>query len=239
MVQTMETMRDVTVALDKIFGPRHGFQAQHRLPDLGQLKKAFRRQSLRLHPDRAQTLGVTEALLTEEFKAMHDAYRLLLPFITGPRPRFVFPRTARPERPSPETSSADFFWKVGRLPPIRLRFAQFLYYRGLISFKTMIRAIVWQTRQRPRTGELALKLGALSRESIGIVLKHKKIREPFLSAAVRLGLLNAASKEKILAAQRSFNRPIGAYFIKEGILTPARLDDLLAECERHNQTQTQ
>ncbi|MBN2353582.1 MAG: J domain-containing protein [Spirochaetales bacterium] len=219
------------LALEKIFGPRHGYRFRSRLPGLDELKKAFRLQSLRLHPDRARALGRAEELLTREFQSVNNAYRLLLPIIArqGRRPASA----AAPRSPG---ARRDFYWKLKRLPPIRLRFAQFLYYRGLIGFNTLIRAIVWQTERRPRAGELALERRELTREQINIVLRRKQVREPFLRAAVRLGFLDDAARRRIIDAQKAFGLPIGRFFIEEEILTPERLAALLAECARHNQS---
>jgi hypothetical protein len=226
--------REGTLALDKIFGPRHGFRFSSRLPGLEELKKAFRAQSLRLHPDRARALGRAENILTREFQEVNDAYRLLLPFIDRNKPRFVFTAPPRPARNA--GPGTDFFWKLDRLPPVRLRFAQFLYYKGLVSFRTMIRAIVWQGERRPRAGQLGLERRLLTREQINSVLRRKRIREPFLGAAVRLGYLSEPARRTILAAQRACGLPIGRFFVDEGILTPERLGALLAECARHNQS---
>jgi hypothetical protein len=220
---------DLAGALDKIFGPRHGYRSGQRLPDLAELKKAFRRASLHRHPDRARALGLTEELLTREFQDINDAYRLLLPVIVPQKQRFTFAAAPAHSRPA-----EDFFWKLDRLPPVKLRFAQFLYYKGLVSFRTMIRAVVWQSERRPRVGELARQRVMLSREQISLVLKHKKLREPFLSAAVRIGFLSRATRLDLLAEQASYRIPIGRYFTEQGILTAADLRTLLAECARHN-----
>jgi hypothetical protein len=87
-----------------IFGP--GFAAAARAGGWHHdLKSAYRRRVLETHPDRAGVLGRTEPELLKEFRAVSEAYELLVQHRAGPRPwpprQAAPPRTARARPPAP------------------------------------------------------------------------------------------------------------------------------------------
>jgi len=118
-----------------------------------ELRRAFRRRALELHPDRAAALGREPADLTEEFRALCSAYELLdghagAPPQAGAPGEAGQPREARPRR-------------EGGLPPRPLRFAEYLYYSGRISWADLAEAIAWQRRAGRKIGHWFIERGLI------------------------------------------------------------------------------
>jgi hypothetical protein len=114
------------------------------------LRRAFRRRALELHPDRAHALGRDPRDLAEEFQALRRAFELL----RGQPPGAASaPRPGRPAR----TSRA-----AAPMPPRPLRFAEYLYYAGRISWSDLAEAIAWQRRAGRRIGQWFVERGLLA-----------------------------------------------------------------------------
>jgi hypothetical protein len=116
-----------------------------------ELRRAFRRRALELHPDRAAALGREPDDLTDEFRALCTAFELLdalaaasqgAPAADGTPPR-------APRR------------REGGLPPRPLRFAEYLYYSGRISWSDLAEAIAWQRRAGRRIGHWFVERGLI------------------------------------------------------------------------------
>lgn len=120
------------------------------------------------------------------------------------------------------------------LPPIRLRLGEYLYYTGRIDWTTFFGAISWQIRNRPKIGDIALSLGLLELEDILEIIRQRRPGELFGETAVRLGLLEAYDLLILCGRQRLLNRPIGTFFIKEGILNEKDLVEAVVRLNRHN-----
>jgi hypothetical protein len=227
---------DVSTALTTLFGSGHPFRGPDRLPDASLLKKSFRRRSLSAHPDRALALGRKSEALTREFQRLSDAYRLLLPLVGGGPAVHVWQRRAAAQASRPPSAPPDFFWRLKTPPAVPLRFAQYVYYRGLVSYRSLIRVLVRQMRERPRTGEIAVARGALTRPQVNTVLATQARGERFLQTAARLGYLADPEARRILSRQRSLNLPVGEIFVAEGLLTSRTRDALLREFREHNRS---
>jgi hypothetical protein len=120
------------------------------------------------------------------------------------------------------------------VPLHRLRLAEFLYYTGRVSWESLIRAIVWQRKGRPRFGEVARRFGCISREDLLRVLRLQMQNERTGEAASRLHVLSAEEVRLILSCQRTLQKPIGRYFIETGAITRAELVQCLGELRKHN-----
>jgi hypothetical protein len=232
-------------ALRILFGPT----PQATRIDRRAIRSCFRRRAHDLHPDKAQQLGVSSTILAHRFRELRRAYEylnraldphaelLLSPFVRTPpietRERSVY-------RPRPVPSPAAGAWQAWRpgpqngayLPARRLRFAQYLYYSRIIDWPTMIAAMRWQGRKRPRVGEIARELRYLSRPDIADILRHRGLDERFGEAALRLGRINHVRLFAVLGHQRRLDLPIGRFFVDHAILTP---DELTAHLEGHMQ----
>ena len=122
----------------------------------------------------------------------------------------------------------------GALPRRRLRLAEFLYYSGRVSWQSLISAIVWQRSARPKFGELAKELRAITRQDLTKILGSKRRHEQTGETARRLRLLTTEEVAKILRLQRARHKPIGRYFIEKERMPRAELTTILRELFRHN-----
>jgi hypothetical protein len=127
----------------------------------------------------------------------------------------------------------DHYWHSG-LPSRTLRFGEYLYYSGRISWMQLIRALVWQAGQRPRFGQLAAQFGYLTPDSITQSLSHRRSDERIGEAALRLHLMSALQHQVVLLAQTSGRRRIGDFFLESKALQPFDLEDLGHAFRQHN-----
>lgn len=130
-------------------------------------------------------------------------------------------------------STADTFYK-GVIPQRKLLLGHYLYYSGVINFRNIIQALVWQKTMRPRVGELCLKFGWLTNDDIHLILKHRTFDRPFGRSALNLGLLNVKQVKTILFMQKTLQKKLGEFFIENNILTEQSLEKLLTHHRRHN-----
>ena len=98
-----------------------------------EVKVAFRKRAFETHPDRAISLGKDATVLNEKFRKITVAYSNLKSYVKKENRATAFPVPLY-------------------VPKRKLLLGQFLYYSGLISWDTYIKAIAWQRRQRPRLG---------------------------------------------------------------------------------------
>jgi|GEM_PF-1001874 len=231
---------DLLGACRVLFGPQpkldHAFV--ERL-DVGAVRRRFRQRAMEVHPDRAAVLGQSPTKLAGAYAQVEAAYRVLLEHLQ-PRPR---PQTARPASPPARPTSPpharrpapspDHFWN-GRLPPRTLRFGEYLYYSGRIPWMQLISALVWQTRQLPRFGQIATGFGFLTSESIAKSLALRLPSEKIGEAALRLRLLSTLQQQTVLRAQSRGRRRIGDYFIESGLLAATDLAQLERGFRAHN-----
>jgi hypothetical protein len=202
-------------------------------------KVAFRIRAKEHHPDRfACAPQEIRAQQTERFREIHQAYTLLSDFLSrrhrsptrpvGARPSPVQNpgRTTQPQA----TSSRDY----SAIPPIPMEFGIFAYYRGLIEYRDLIDALVWQRRQRPTLGAIACQWGWLNEGKVRGILGHRGHGGRFGRKAVELGLLNSLQVDALLRHQRTHQQRLGQYFIERGLITANEADQLARDLERHN-----
>jgi hypothetical protein len=218
------------MAMEKLRIPARGGSGLLTL-HLEALKRAYRQCVMRSHPDRAESLGLPKELLEEEFKRVNESYQILLEYVRNRENRR--PGTRFTPHP-PEKSVAGNFYYRGSMPKRPLRFGEFLYYSGNIDWNTFIQAIVWQMRNRPRFGDIAIKLGYMRPEEAVEVMRLRRLRERFGDTAIRLGHISNHQMFIILGRQRFYAKPIGSFFQDNGRLTREALEKKLAEQVRHN-----
>ncbi|MEW6077365.1 MAG: J domain-containing protein [Thermodesulfobacteriota bacterium] len=203
------------------------------------LKTAFRKNALKTHPDRSSALGRSPEELTRLFQELTFAYQALQTFrLRGATDR-VTPRTH--QRPRPQWSSArvrrpvmNDFYHQGILPQRQLRLGEYLYYSKVISWRTLIGAIVWQKRQRPLFGEIARQWNFLSDEQIRLILKIKKRGEMFGECARRNGLLSHFQQLAVTGRQRRMQPLFGRHFIENGLMSLIQINLMVGRMEQHN-----
>jgi curved DNA-binding protein CbpA len=133
-----------------------------------------------------------------------------------------------------KTSDQGDFYFSGRTPNRNLRFAEYLYYSGVISWMDLVNALVWQYRNRPKIGEMATQEGLLSFEDVLEIIREKKQGELFGEAALRIGYLKRVQLNSLVRKQKKLGIPIGHYFISSRKMSKETLYKKLSEYRRHN-----
>jgi hypothetical protein len=202
----------------------------------GGIKDAYRRRLLETHPDRAAVLGQAPAALHDRIVAVQHAYSVLQRALRNGR--LVVPDAGPseppPPAPAPAKPSVERLFYEGPLPQRPLRLGEYLYYRGVISWGALIRAICRQRRERPVLGEMAVQLDLLTRDEVRQIRDSQAADEKFGEAAVRLGLMSPGRVFMLLGRQRRMGRLFGEYLAEGGLITPARMARLIEENQRHN-----
>jgi hypothetical protein len=220
------------------------------------VRRRFRTRAIELHPDRAAVLHRPPAALAEAFKQVEAAYRTLRAHLAagtrvGDRassgnvhgPAATPPACSVPRGPGraaapiiPEVAhvaGGDHFWS-GPIPGRILRLGEFLYYSGRISWSELIRALVWQARQRPRFGQVAGSFGYLTPELVAAVLARRRAQEKIGEAALRLQLITSLQQQVVLQAQERRHQRIGDYFRQTGVLATADVESFGRAVRAHN-----
>lgn len=140
-------------------------------------------------------------------------------------------RAAHKKRKNPP----DHFY-TGSLPKGNLMLGQFLYYSGLISWRTLIDAIVWQQRQRPQIGQIAIAWGLLSCQDVIRIITARALNEKFCECALRIGYISHFQQIALVGKQRQLQRPLGEYFIESGILSAIDIMSIANKQLLHNLT---
>lgn len=232
---------DVLDACRVLFGPgvRLSIDFLRDLEPSG-LKSAYRKRAFETHPDRANALGKSEAEMNRRFREVILAYEVLTPAIKGDRKIVLsdeigIQRQDRGTTPRGQRKQgvADHFYHDA-LPKQELLIGQFLYYSGLISWRTLIEAILWQRKQRPPIGQIARHWRLLSSHDVQRILIERSHREKFGEYALRKGYITPFQLMALIGKQRRLQRPIGEYFIQGGLLSLAEMDKMIEMAWRHN-----
>ncbi len=213
------------------------------------VKSAYRKKAKENHPDLfAAHSPYIQQKQTALFREILRAYDVLTLFFKqreegawNPGPRTPRPRRRNQEdrkaRPSTETASSrtgDKTYYRGNVPFRTLQIGQYLYYRGKISFGGLIKALVWQRKQRPSLGDIAQQWGFLDADGVDRIFKACGRPRLFVEKAVELGLLTIFQVNTILLYQRSQQDRLGKYFVLNNTLSAGELDRLARECKEHN-----
>ena len=140
------------------------------------------------------------------------------------------------KKKSPRNSMNGKYYH-GPIPTRMLRFAEYLYYIGDVTWDELVRSLVWQYRNRPKLGELAENLGILDQARVIHIIKNRKFTEKFGEAAIRLGVLSRMDVDKLVRQQKMIGLPIGKFFLEKHILSEEQLYRRLLTCHHHNQLQ--
>lgn len=206
------------------------------------VKAAYRRKAMETHPDRAVVMGGQSDCMADRFREVTLAYQLLQAFVTAPHKYALdesgtlyrhWKTSSTPYKPVKTKPNIEPLY-VGRIPPRRLLFGQYLYYSGNISLSHLIKSVVWQRMQRPSVGMLAVNWGWMENRDVLEVLRRRRFGEKFGESALRLGYLSRRQVLRLLDHQRIVQPQIGKYFIQEKLLTPQEIFKLVVEMKMHN-----
>lgn len=177
-----------------------------------------------------------------------------------PRPAPAKPRQPQPAHPSRTTagprpqaragaqtqagfqnsaSRPSTFWDTeslyqGSLPNRRLLLGHFLYYSGLINWRTIIQALIWQRTERPRLGEIGQRFGLLNEADVVQILRNRPTLQPFGQTAMDMGLLSQPQLQMLVAHQKRLQKKFGEFFLEKRILEAGELRALLQQYQEHN-----
>ncbi len=147
---------------------------------------------------------------------------------------FLASASVSPVAPAPESAQAMELPRVSVDAPgprRRLMFGRFLLARGHITLQQLIDAVRWQRAQRPPVGRIAMNWGILSANQVYEVLSDKNPEDRFCDVAVRKGFMTGFQRLAVLGRQREMQKPIGAYFVEQGILTQDEIEGLAVEAQ--------
>ncbi|HYA13153.1 MAG TPA: J domain-containing protein [Syntrophales bacterium] len=222
------------------------------------LKAAYRKRAFETHPDRAATLAESPSSLEERFKEVTLAYERLSTFIGSPWKyslwNYAFPKTAKHDSAARNRRTYEWrdqrspgnnyhhnmphglrehFWQ-GNLPKTKLFLGRYLYYSRIISMRSLIEAIVWQKRQRPVVGSIAVQWDWLTQNNIRSILNRRNPGEKFCECALRCGYLSFYQQSLLLVRQQMLQPRIGNYFINQNIVTPQEMEYIVNQLRLHN-----
>lgn len=220
-------------ALSVLFGEgsRHISTASLGNLDNAILKTAFRQRSMHFHPDRSRQLQISEEVLDSQFKRLHGAYRLLNRLNNNDESLRIDMATQSSVK-TEKTGRHPYY--RGSMPQMPLRFAQYLYYAGIINWDTLIDALIWQTRVRPKIGDIGREYQFLDHENIIDIIKNGGRNELFGDTAIRMGLLNRFKLNVLVGKQHNMNLPIGRYFVEKNVLSRGQVRVLVERVKIHN-----
>ncbi|HEX9078284.1 MAG TPA: hypothetical protein VF795_01770, partial [Desulfuromonadaceae bacterium] len=204
------------------------------------LRNAYRDRVWQCHPDAAGPDSGGQAVRTELFRRSVEAYKLLSAYLKTRKP--VLPlRYPQKSASTPVVPRIEVVGRVegeqyydGPMPTMELKIGLYLYYKGVVSYQAVVRALMWQRDLRPPLGDFARRWGWLSEEDVAAVLKATHIVGSFGERAVALGLLTQSQLNIILLHQRSLQQQIGRHFVANSLLSEPALRHHLRELARHN-----
>lgn len=132
------------------------------------------------------------------------------------------------------SKTSTYAYQAKNLPRRKLRIGEFLYYAGIVSWKDLIAAIVWQSKQRQRMGEIAVRWGWLNEEKIVELLRGKTRGERLGDCLVRLKVITPFQCNMLVWQQQKSQKPIGEYFVRERLLSEMQINRYLKHLKDHN-----
>ena len=219
---------------------------------LEDVKRAYRKMALDVHPDRFASYGeIYQKECTERFIELCNAYEILSRYLSLEEKRFMPDAKVHESAPWPRTyegkrrngsgpfrhsngNSCGFSGQQRNLPRRYLRFGEFLYHSSLVSWKALVRALVWQSKQRPRIGEIAMRWHWLNESQTHIILGDRHPGERLGEALLRHQIISPFQLRVLINYQRRLQSPIGQYFVNEGFLREDEIKYLLELHRSHN-----
>jgi hypothetical protein len=251
-METAKSTSRLFHACQVLFGPDIDVSSDFlRYLQMPGLKAVYRKKALDTHPDRALTLATEPLVLAERFREVHAAYRELSDYLTAPAPlKFGMggPLRKAAQDPSPQAQAwkrdrtrgtdafreSDHRFPRAALPQRSLLFGQYIYYSGIISYRELIDALVWQKVQRPLLGRIGVRWKWLQEEDIRAILRRRQGGERFGEAALRGGYLTPENLTTMLGWQRLLQPRIGKFFVEKKILANTLVEVMAEKSRRHN-----
>lgn len=212
-------------------------------------QKAYRQRVREHHPDRHPGVSLEQQTrLHHDFIHLTNAYELLRTYLAergtvkqgwfaehassaSPSERPTPPETCR--RSATSTASAETYYQ-GAIPAVELKIGRYLYFRGKVSYQSVLQALQWQRAQRPSIGLLARQWGWLDEHEVHLILRSETVGGRFGERARGLGLLTGAQVDELLVGQQALQQRLGRYYVDQGRFTELQLLMLEHERRMHN-----
>ena len=232
-------VRDILCACRELFGSE--VEISPRFIDYLRpegVKAAFRTRARQTHPDLVLSENAA-GICADDFIRTRDAYELLTDYFSSREQGGACGGEFQAS-----TSDLNGNWQrhqatpggmvyTGSVPAKKHLLGRYLYFRGIITYRTLLDAITWQRTTNLPMGSVACDWGWLSTSDISRILTMRSAAR-FGESAIRLGLLNRLQVGTLLVYQQTSRRKIGQYFVQQQLLDPAELQDLLREFRLHN-----
>jgi len=240
---------DVLNACRALFGPNIELTRQFLLSlQPAVAKSAYRKKAKETHPDLFH--GKDPDLQKKQsdlFRTLSDSYVIIEVFFkqrdhvrqlaaqrearTRPQGKQRTPEAGSPEQRS---GSSRFPFYNGDIPSYHLEIGRYLYFRGVITYQDLIKALSWQRLQRPVLGDIGLKWGWFDRVSIRSILDFRGQPLLFGERAIHLGIITPFQSKLLLAYQRTKQQRLGTFFVEQGTVDPEEMERLAADLKKHN-----
>ena len=247
---TAITETEVVQACETLFGRAVNINQDflHLMQPSG-VKSAYRKKAKEHHPDlfatnplhvqQRQTAVFQQIIraydvLNNYFKQREDGSWNSVPNASQPTARNRNSNTPQATAGQAARNKGDDCFYTGDVPSETLQIGQYLYYRGKITFETLINALVWQRKQRPSIGDIALQWGWLDADGLSKVSKSCERPRLFGEKAVELGMLTIFQVNAILLYQSSLQNRLGDYFVLNQLISQEELEHLARELKDHN-----
>lgn len=216
--------------------------------DNSHLKQAYRKKALATHPDRfADQAESVQAMHARQFREASEAYQKLTRHLAlragSNRNHGIFAgfdlRSTKKTRetvwtpPGPKAGNGRIY-DPNKVPHWSVRTGEYLYFSGVVNWKTLIAALVWQRQQREALGEIARRWGWLSEAEIYSLLAERKRGERLGEILLRRGLVNSFQLNMLLRHQENNQKRLGRYFIEHAVFSESELIRYLEDLRRHN-----
>lgn len=205
-------------------------------------KSAYRQRAKEVHPD--LVVGEDDGLRqehTQMFRQLAEAFEIVTGFLDhrviykakspSPAPQKQSPPEQQKAKPHKREDRSGYY--RGGIPARPMEVGLYLYYRGAVTYRELMAALLWQRKQRPSVGSIAKRWGWLSSDEIQTVLRAPQLGR-FGSRAVDMDLLTPFQVQTLLYFQRCRQKRLGDYFVEQEILSPEKMDQLVTEMQEHN-----
>jgi len=208
-------------------------------------KSAYWSRAKESHPDAHPDAAITvQAALGNEFGRLTESYQLLCSFLKYREqvkcsPNDFFANRSRKEKEidswaGEKSNNSDELFFNGIAPNIEVKIGRYLYFRGVTSFQSILKALTWQRKQRPSIGALARQWGWLDDKMIRTILTTRHIPGLFGERALAIGALTITQQKKLVFYQQSLHQRLGTYFVLSGMVNKKEMELLARERIIHN-----
>ncbi|WP_022851579.1 hypothetical protein [Limisalsivibrio acetivorans] len=237
------TNKELITSLRQIFNDDTRFTGEFvRSLDKDTLKKVFRSRVREVHPDLYRGGDSSELRRRhEEFIRLKSSFETVSAFISMNEKRKL---AENAKRASTEQVRRDYYqsqqrrkhaqYYRGALPKRRLRLGEYLYYSGIVSYRDLSGAVVWQRSERDRIGDIAKMWGWFNESDIVPLIMNKRPGELIGTILTKNDVISGFNLRVLLTAQRKAQPLIGRYFLDNDVLDVRTLASAITRVRYHN-----